>query len=228
MTGDPIPARPGRARPGSRTPIGVAIPLAVALALSTVIGLSGCGVPDDGAPRALQTDQVPFELLSPASQPRISTGQPQKSHATVPGLDELRVAFTTSDGKLHKVSRLVSRDGTEVDQVQKMLDLISAGPTPQEREQGLESAVPPSLELTAIRHRSRVVTIDISGPVERPATARLPLIVAQITVTATEVPGVEAVLLEEDGRTIEAPLPSGELTSEPIDAQDYAQLLLED
>jgi spore germination protein GerM len=201
---------------------------AVIISAACALTLSACGVPDSGEARPLQTDQVPFDLLSPATHTRIHTDQSQKSPVSVPGLDELLVAFITTDGKLRQVIRFVSRDGTEVDRVQKMLDLISAGPTPQEREQGLESAIPSSLKLRALRHRRSTVTIDISGSVEMPATARLPLIVAQIAVTSTEVPGVETVLLEEDGRSLEAPLPSGELTSEPISAEDYAQLLLDD
>ena len=46
--------------------------------------------------------------------------------------------------------------------------------------------------------------------------------VAQIVLTATSVPGVDAVLLELAGEPIEAPLPDGELADRPLTAQDYA------
>ena len=49
---------------------------------------------------------------------------------------------------------------------------------------------------------------------------------AQIVLTATSVPGVDAVRLTLSGAPVEAPLPSGELTSEPLNADDYATFLV--
>ena len=43
--------------------------------------------------------------------------------------------------------------------------------------------------------------------------------------TLTSVPGVRAVLLERDGRVVDAPLPDGSLTPLPLTRQDYAPLL---
>ena len=50
--------------------------------------------------------------------------------------------------------------------------------------------------------------------------------VGQIVLTATSLPGVTAVLLTHDGEALEAPLPSGELTSAPLTAADYEPLLV--
>jgi spore germination protein GerM len=49
--------------------------------------------------------------------------------------------------------------------------------------------------------------------------------VGQIVLTATSLPGVRGVRLTLDGEPLEAPLPSGELTSAPLTAEDYAALL---
>jgi hypothetical protein len=43
--------------------------------------------------------------------------------------------------------------------------------------------------------------------------------------TATTVPGVETVLLTLAGQSVEAPLPSGELTSDPLTAADMTPFL---
>ena len=51
------------------------------------------------------------------------------------------------------------------------------------------------------------------------------LAVAQLVLTATSVSGVDGVLLTLDGQPVEAPLPSGELTTGVLTGADYAALL---
>ena len=48
---------------------------------------------------------------------------------------------------------------------------------------------------------------------------------AQVVLTATSLPGVDAVRLTFAGNPVEAPLPSGELTSGALTAADYATFL---
>ena len=43
--------------------------------------------------------------------------------------------------------------------------------------------------------------------------------------TATSVPGVDSVRLTFAGEPVEAPLPSGQLTSDPLTEQDYDAVL---
>ena len=52
------------------------------------------------------------------------------------------------------------------------------------------------------------------------------LAVAQIVLTATSLPEIRAVLLTSDGDLLEAPLPSGELTTAPLQAEDFDPLLV--
>ena len=54
---------------------------------------------------------------------------------------------------------------------------------------------------------------------------RLPAAVGQVTLTLTSAPGVSAVLLLDGGEPVPVPLPGGALTSEPVDAEDYASLV---
>ena len=69
------------------------------------------------------------------------------------------------------------------------------------------------------------VTIDLGGDAEAPAGQESRRAVAQIVLTATSLPEVEEVLLTRDGEPVDAPLPSGELTSQPLSAADYEPLL---
>ena len=81
------------------------------------------------------------------------------------------------------------------------------------------------MELDVAEVSGGTVTIDIAGPVDAPSGADGRVAVAQIVLTATSEREVHAVRLSRDGETVEAPLPDGELTSEPLTADDYASFV---
>jgi hypothetical protein len=67
--------------------------------------------------------------------------------------------------------------------------------------------------------------VDLTAEAEPPSGWASRRAVAQIVLTATSVPGVRAVLLTLAGEPVEVPLPSGELTADPVTAADYEELL---
>jgi spore germination protein GerM len=71
-----------------------------------------------------------------------------------------------------------------------------------------------------------VVTVELGGIARAPSGQQSRRAVAQIVLTVTSLPPVRAVVLTEDGEQLEAPLPSGELTSELLTAADYSSLLV--
>jgi hypothetical protein len=79
------------------------------------------------------------------------------------------------------------------------------------------------MQVTALE--DRVATVELSGESPDAVPERLPLAVAQVVLTATSLPSVEAVLLTRDGVPVEAPLPGGELSDRPLREGDYAGLL---
>ena len=70
------------------------------------------------------------------------------------------------------------------------------------------------------------VTIDIAVPDDASSGWESRRAVGQIVLTATSVPEVRRVRLTRDGEPVEAPLPDGELTSDPLTARDYADFLV--
>jgi hypothetical protein len=68
-------------------------------------------------------------------------------------------------------------------------------------------------------------TVDIGGVVDAPSGWATRRTVGQLVLTATSVPGIDAVRLTLTGDPVEAPLPDGELTSDPLTADDYAVFL---
>nr|WP_275585893.1 GerMN domain-containing protein [Geodermatophilus sabuli] len=111
------------------------------------------------------------------------------------------------------------------DRLDALLTDLAAGPTAAERDLQLSTALPPDVELSVTDVSDPTVTIDISGAADAPAGLASRRAVAQIVLSATSVPGVDAVVLTLDGERVEAPLPSGELTPAPLTADSYTVLL---
>jgi hypothetical protein len=181
--------------------------------------LSGCGVPTGGEPRAIDASQVPPGLLSASPSPAASA-------PAEPRLDGARVFLVDRGDRL--VAR--GRDLAGTDRAGRLAELLAAlasGPTSAERVEQLSTALPPDVRLTLVGLSDGTAAIDIAGPYEPPSGPGSRRAVAQIVLTATSERGVDAVRLTLAGQPVEAPLPSGQLTSAPLTAADYAGLLTE-
>jgi spore germination protein GerM len=121
--------------------------------------------------------------------------------------------------RLRSVSRDVSTEPAAV------LESLFAGPNAAERDDQLDTALPPDLELRSARSVGQVLTIDVNDVFDELTPDGLRLAVAQIVTTATEIEGVQAVQLRIDGVPRVWPLGSGELTDRPLSAYDYPGLV---
>jgi hypothetical protein len=192
-----------------------AVCLVVVVALSV---LSGCGVPTGGDPETIAPSEVPDGLLSPSA----TTPAPSSSPALE---DPPRVYLIGPDDVLLPSSREV--DGAALRQrLDALLGQLATGPTAGERDAQLATALPPGVRLSVAGVDDGTVTIDLAGPGEAPSGEQSRLAVGQIVLTATSMPGVDAVLLTRAGEQLEAPLPSGELTTDPLRSADYDELLV--
>lgn len=179
--------------------------------------LAGCGVPTGGTPEEIPTSQVPYDLGSPSPT---ATGVPSTSAR----LDEPRVYLVAEDGAV--VPRGRSLDpGALQDQLEQLLDDLADGPTSSELTDRLSTALRPETSLAVDELSEGTATIDLGGDADAPSGQESRRAVAQLVLTATSLPGVDEVLLTRAGDPVEAPLPSGELTSQPLSATDYEPLL---
>jgi spore germination protein GerM len=193
------PTRRALARAG-----GVAVVLAV---------VTGCGVPTGGAPSTIAPSDVPYGLASPS--PSASPTAPPEAVA-----DTSRVYWISAeDALVPRVREVVGT--TRRERLAYLLGQLAASPSPDELDEQLSTALPPEVELTVTGLADGTATIDVDALGQAPGGTSSRRSVAQIVLTATSVPGVQAVLLELAGERIEAPLPSGELTASPLTAQDY-------
>jgi hypothetical protein len=186
--------------------------------LAVLALLAGCGVTTGGSPEELAPSEVPYGLLSPAP-----TTPAPSSVAPVGGRP--RVYLVSPDDVLVPNGRDVGSGGLH-DRLVDLLGQLTSGPTSDEREEELTTALPPGAELSVTAVDDDAVTVDLTGPGEAPSGLQSRLAVAQIVLTATSLPGIRSVLLTSDGDPLEAPLPSGELTTAPLQADDFDPLLV--
>lgn len=182
-----------------------------------VIGLAGCGVPTSGEPTTIAASDVPYGLASPtATAPSGSSDQTM--------LTEAGVYLVTTDDVLVPRGRELG-EGPIQDRLEGLLGELAVGPSAQELADELATSLPPEVELDVTDITGGTVTVDIAGPVDLPTGAQGRLAVGQIVLTATSLPQVFAVRLARDGEPVDAPLPDGELTSEPLTAAQFASFL---
>ncbi|MGY1683127.1 GerMN domain-containing protein [Geodermatophilus sp. SYSU D01176] len=189
----------------------------VSAAAVLLAGLAGCGVPTGAPAEAIPDSQVPPGLTSPAA-----TSAPASTPEPVP--DPARIHLVRGDDALVPRAREVTGSSRE-ERLEYLLDHLADGPTPVELGEQLSTALPPDVELSVADVTAGTATIDISGATQAPSGWASRLAVAQLVLTAASVPGVDGVLLTLDGQPVEAPLPSGALTTRVLTAADYAALL---
>ena len=191
--------------------------LRAAALLLGVAATSACGVPVGGEPTTIPASDVPYGLAQPNP-----TSAPLPSPD--PALDPSRVFLVSGEETLVPRSREVV-GVTRQERLDDLLEHLADGPTRAERDAELSTALPPDAQLTVTELFAGTATIDIAGPADAPSGWATRRAVGQIVLTATSVPGVEDVLLTVAGDPVDAPLPSGPLTSEPLTAADYEEFL---
>lgn len=184
----------------------------VALVLLT----AGCGVPTGGAPETVAPTDIPYGLTSaaPSGAPAVSSS---------PRAEEALVYLVSAEDVLVPRARAVAGRTTEQRLAELLADL-AAGPSSDDLDQQLTTALPPEVELRLTGVTGGTATIDLSIEDDTPSGPDSRRAVGQIVLTATSLPGVREVALTWEGEPLEAPLPSGELTAEPLTAEDYAAL----
>lgn len=179
--------------------------------------LGGCGVPTGDPAQPIPASEVPDRLTA-------ATVEPQLTEPPDALMMPAQVFLLASDDSLVARPREVAGSSLHR-RVEDLLAELDAGPRAGERGARLSTALPPDVELALTGIDEGIATIDLSGSAQAPSGWASRQAVAQIVLTATSLAEVDAVLLTIDGDTVDAPLPSGELTAEPLRASDYAVYL---
>lgn len=182
--------------------------------LVTAALLAACGAPVAGPPVTITA--VPYDLTRPAG-PASATPDP--------GGTARPYVYLVRDQVLVPVRVPGPRPTDPSGAVAEVLGQLTEGPSERDRLAGLSTALGPGTTITLTDLSRGVARVDLSAGDQAPAASRVPLAVAQVVLTVTSVPGVDAVLVTRDGDPVELPLPGGALTASPVTAADYVALL---
>jgi hypothetical protein len=196
-----VPGRPGSGRP--RTP-GLRW-VFVALLVPVVLGPAGCGVPVDAEPRRL------------GEPGRVDASGGPAPH--VAGSTVLRL-YLVRDGRLVRVPRRVPAPLTAAQQ----LDNLLAGPTAEESEDGLSTALS-TMAVTDVSLAGRRATITLGDRAGQGFRSDEVLAFGQIVCTLTSLPDVGTVSFVADGAPLWVPRADGSLADTPLTIADYSDLL---
>lgn len=187
------------------------------LALLPAALLVGCGVPTGDPPHRIDAADIPYGLAE-------STPGSAAPTTAASAADDPRVFFLNAEDLLVPRARDVGQ-GPQEERLNALLGALAAGPTEQELRGQLSTALRPDVDLSIQAVDDGVVTVDVDGAEGAQNGGESRQAVAQIVLTATSLPAIDAVLISADGQRIEAPLPSGELSSAPLTAEDYRELV---
>lgn len=184
----------------------------VALVLVAVC-LASCGVPADDAPRFIDEEAVPFDLLEPG------TDRPPMTQVPPPQSQRINI-YLVADDTIAPVERAVT-DGSDL---QARLAALQAGPTDEELASGLQSAIDRTTgSLTGVRDGA-LVTVRLPetfAAIEGPDHV---LAIGQVVYTVTELDGVDGVVFELSGERVEVPTADGTLTRGPVGRDAFGTL----
>jgi hypothetical protein len=181
--------------------------LAGLAALVTLAAVTGCGVPVDAEPRAVDPPN--------GAHPALSRAAPNR-----PGAVSERLCLVR-DELLSAVTRSMQQPASLDTHLQLLLD----GPTEAERGAGFTSALTGTTPVRKVSQARGVVTVDIGDRPEDTGRSDEVLGFGQIVCTLTTRPNVAAVAFTHDGRPLGVPRADGSLSPGPLTAADYADLL---
>ena len=179
----------------------------IALSLLTCVLLAGCGVPSDGEPRVLDRAAAPFGVFT--------TDPPAQ-----PGGEVQAELFLVRDGEIQSVRRQVPLPGSAQQVLQQLFD----GPTQAESDSGLSTAVPTGLAVESLAVDDGIAVVSLAGLDEQVRTDQV-VAFAQLVATLDARSEIVGVRFREEGSDLPVPSGDGQLTDEPVDRQDYAELL---
>lgn len=182
--------------------------MVVVAALSVgLVGLAGCGVPEEGRANRIQEADVPFGLLDEQSTTTVArSGRPVQ-------------VYLFSDDRLAAVDRTLPDDGGLV----QLVELVIAGPNELERAIGATSSVPVGT-VSSVGESRGIAQVDLAESFGDIRSGDQLVALGQLVYTLTGQPGIGGVEFSLDGDPIEVPLGDGTFSDAPLSRDDFAAL----
>ena len=194
---------------------GVTAPLA-ALALlvaATLLVATGCSVPEDSRPRAVDFSRLPADLAAPTASPEPTPLITQ----------EVLIYLIDENNLLSAVARSVASPARPI----AVLEALFSAPNEEESDQALSTALPADVEVASVDvdQSNDLVTVALESEVfeERLEGENRQLAVAQLVFTATENTGSTRFSLLLNDNPVPLPTDSGE-SDVPVTREDFYSL----
>lgn len=176
------------------------------LAVCVVATLTGCALDAESNPREIPED--------PARNVAGVDGNEDRD--TGVGRVYLQRSDVTGESVLVAVQRDLTLDPNEA------LRVLLEGPTADEQESGLRTAIPRDTELLSTRFvSSGTVAVDLTSSIFDATGDDLVGAIAQIVLSLTELEGIDRVTVTVDGDVTEWPRGDGTLTARPLTEFDF-------
>lgn len=178
-----------------------------AMMVAAVAWLAGCGV-------AIQDSPHPVELPGRTSTPAPGPAQNPQGAGT-------ETLFLLKDEHLVPVQRKVPHQPSPS---QQLADLL-AGPTADEQQQGLSSALAGTDLRPRVEVRDGQAAVELATSLEGTGRTDDILAFAQIVCTLADRDDITTVTFTRAGERVEVPRADGSLTRDPLTSSDYAPLI---
>jgi germination protein M len=200
--------------------------LAVAALLSPVLLAVGCGGDDPVAVGPVPTgEEAPAPPSTPPASVPAAPGPPGPPGEPSEGAAEtttFEVWFALGDKLFvtRRTQEATRRVGTAA------LEALLAGPSKDEAEASVFSAVPPETRLLGLSIEDGVATVDLSSEYESGGgSLSMFMRLAQVVYTLTQFPTVERVRFRLDGEAVDVFSGEGIVLGDPVSRRDYEELL---
>jgi len=190
-------------------------PVTSVAVLAVLVLAAACSAPLDSGPRTLRAAGIPSDL-------RGTTSTTTTTIVTTGESEEVTVYFIRQD-PASGADRLVAvkRRVTPPVSVEKVLQKLFAGPTQEERLDGMRTGISPDSTILGAPIEAKITTVNLSRNFAFGAPPEQIKAFAQVVFTAVDVAGVTGVLFAVNGHREEVPQGDGSSTSAPLGPASY-------
>jgi Sporulation and spore germination len=189
------------------------VPALVAACLVAV--LAGCGIGAQQHASVIDSHDVPSILLQTTD-----SASPTQSPSQAP--TSIIYLLQSQTNRLVPVRR----PKKETASLLGLLHTLLAGPSDNEVNEGLSTALSAAPNLHSVAAPGQTATINLGATFTDIRGQSQVLATAQLVLTAVSYPDVSSVLIEIDGTPAAVPLADGTLTTRPVRFADYSCLIV--